>query len=372
MRVMMILTTTSSLMPGMTLSKPIYNDRGKVLVGRNVPITQRMIVRLQELGVSYVYINDHRTDDIIPNNVISDQTRTKAFMTIKDTFEVLNKSDLNTSTSQSYDIINKQFSPVVHNIIKDVKLNNDAISLLSNVFSFDDHIYTHSLDVAIYSLALGIALGYNETQLIEIGLGAILHDIGKIMLPLSILQKKARLSDEEFGIVKKHTEYGFNMLRKAPNISLLTAHCAYQHHERLNGSGYPRGLKANQIHQYSKVIAIADVFDAVTTNRVYRKAMLPHEGLELLFSGAGEQFDVDMIHTFHQTVSIYPNGMSVHLNDGRSGVVFRQNKGLNHRPIVRVLKEAGEQVHPYEVDLSEELHIMIQSCDSNILDAVAK
>lgn len=367
----MILTTTASLIPGMTLSKPVYNDLGKVLIGRDIPVTDRMIFRLKQLGISYVYINDGRTEDIIPSSSISEKTRMNAFKTLKKTFDQLHSSELDTS-SPIYELIDGNFTPMITNIISDMKFNNDAISLLSDVFSFDDHIYTHSLDVAIYSLAVGMGMGLKERQLIELGLGAILHDIGKVKLPLSILQKKARLTDEEYKLVQKHPEYGFNILRKASNISLLTAHCAYQHHERIDGSGYPRGLKQNDIHFYSKVIAVCDVFDAVTTNRVYRKAMLPHEGLEILFSGAGQQFDLDMVNVFHQSVSIYPNGMMVNLSDGRSGVVVKQNKGMNSRPVIRILQEKDRDINPYEVDLSEELNIVITGCDTKIMDVIAK
>lgn len=143
----------------------------------------------------------------------------------------------------------------------------------------------------------------------------------------------------------------------------MIAHCAYQHHERLNGSGYPRGLIGNDIHTYGKIIAIADVYDAVTSNRVYRKAMLPHEGLEILYGGAISEFEKRFVEAFKRSVAVYPNGLTIELSDGRTGVVIRQNKHICDRPVVRILKEHNEIVNnPYEVDLSKNIQIMIHSC----------
>src|SRR5690606_17963818 len=138
-----------------------------------------------------------------------------------------------------------------------------------------------------YSLAIGLKLGYSEAQLEGLGIGAILHDIGKVAIPLEILNKKGKLSEEEYTLVKEHTTNGFEILRKIEELPLLAAHCAYQHHERLDGSGYPRGLKGDDIHPYAKLLAVTDVFDALTTERSYRKAMLPHIALEVIFSGTG-------------------------------------------------------------------------------------
>ena len=134
----------------------------------------------------------------------------------------------------------------------------------------------------------------------------------------------------------------FNYLKNIHTVSLHVAHCAYQHHERLDGSGYPRGLKDNEIHELGKIIAVADVFDAVTSNRVYRSAMLPHEGLEILYAGAGTKFEIPIVEAFRRAVAIYPNGLSVVLNDGRKGVVSGQNIGIGDRPIIRILEEIDQ------------------------------
>lgn len=184
----------------------------------------------------------------------------------------------------------------------------------------------------------------NEKNLEILGLGAILHDVGKMLVPLEILRKPGQLTEKEFEQIRKHADYGFHLIKNVHTVSLLVANCAYQHHERLDGSGYPRGIKGDEIHYFGKIIAVADVFDAVTSNRVYRNAMLPHQGLEVLYAGVGRKFDNTIIEAFRRAVAIYPNGLSVELNDGRKGVVSAQNEGIGDCPMIRILEENGEQI----------------------------
>jgi HD-GYP domain-containing protein (c-di-GMP phosphodiesterase class II) len=152
------------------------------------------------------------------------------------------------------------------------------------------------------------------------------------------------------------------MLKDEPNVPLLAAHCAYQHHERLNGSGYPRGITGEAIHEYARWIGLVDSYDAMTTHRVYRSAMLPHEALEVLFTGAGTLYDQEKIALFRDKIALYPLGVTVRLNTGEIAVVVDLNASAAHRPIVRVLENAdGETVPPYEIDLSKKLTILIEA-----------
>ncbi|MNC39014.1 Cyclic di-GMP phosphodiesterase response regulator RpfG [compost metagenome] len=168
--------------------------------------------------------------------------------------------------------------------------------------------------------------------------------------------------------MKQHAVLGFQMLKDEPNIPLLAAHCALQHHERLDGSGYPRSLKGYEILEYAKWIGLVDAYDAMTTHRVYRNAMLPHQVMEILYTEAGIKFDLDKVELFRDKVAIYPLGISVMLNTGESGVVVDLNAAYPHRPVIRILKnEGGEELPaPYEVDLSKKLSLMIQSVNEPV------
>lgn len=354
----------------MTLAKPIYNGKGQVLVSEGVPLSERMITRLIELGITYVYISDPFTNDIELKSPISEKTKKEAVQTIEQTFEVVKKGK-SLSKVFLFDQLGKKFTFVVRDILEQIKNNEDVISLLSEVSAFDHYIFTHSLNVTIYSLALGVELKLPQRKLEELGMGAMLHDVGKMLVPFEILTKAGRLTNEEFHVIQKHPEDGFNILRNVPNLPLVAAHCAYQHHERIDGSGYPRSLVGEDIHYYSRILAITDVYDAVTSNRVYRQAMLPHEGLEILYAGAGTKFDLNMIEAFRRSIAAYPIGLSVHLNDGRKGIVIRQNAGTSDRPVIRIIEDKATRVQiPYELDLMKELTVIIVETDTTLLGKI--
>lgn len=361
----MRLVATRSLRENDILSKPVLHDNGNVLVQSGISLSNRIISRLSDLGIGYVYVDDEITKDIIVKNVISDETRKEAIYTITNEFkEIANHHIVGQKLNPLH--LSKNFSNIIKTILNDIKSSDDVISILSNVYCYDSYIFTHSLNVTIYTVGLAMKMKFSEKQLFEIGLGAILHDVGKVMITKEILEKKGRLTDEEYELVKIHSRAGYDLLRNAPNIPLLAAHCAFQHHERLNGSGYPQGLSGDEIHFYAKILAVADVFDAVTSNRVYRKAMLPHEGLEILYSGAGTLFDKKIVELFSRTIAIYPIGITVYLNDGRKGVVSKQNKYFSMRPHVRVFEHNGDRVEPYEVDLLKERNVAIIECEARL------
>ncbi|SFJ41205.1 HD-GYP domain, c-di-GMP phosphodiesterase class II (or its inactivated variant) [Halobacillus dabanensis] len=354
----MRVVATRSLEPGSVLAKTIYNENGQALLHQGVSFTEKVINRLKAYDITYVYIEDGRTEDVIAHSPISEQMRMKAIKSIKQTFSAANHSF--TTKSYMLERSGTEMRGVVRSLMEELRNHKEVVSLLSDVFTFDDYIFTHSLNVTMYALALGKELRLSTVQLEELGLGSILHDVGKISVPREILQKRGKLTEEEFEWIKIHSEAGFEMLRQSPNIPLLAAHCAYQHHERLDGSGYPRGIYGQDIHLFGKILAIADVFDAVTSNRVYREAMLPHEGLEILYSGAGTLFDKDMVEAFRRCIAVYPNGLSVRLGDGRKGIVVKQHPHLCDRPTVRIIND--DRTIGQDLDLSKELNIMVTNC----------
>ncbi|MCQ6276555.1 HD-GYP domain-containing protein [Bacillus sp. V3B] len=358
----MRLVATSSVEVGTKLGKVIYNEKGKVLVNKGVTLDGRMLKRLIQLGITYIYIEDKKTADIIFKEPISTPLKQEAMTTIIDTF---NKIQSEPISSRSFVLEKsvKEFKAIIQYVMSELHETPELMSILSDVCIHDTYIFTHSLNVTLYSLAVGIELKLPSRQLEEIGIGAIMHDIGKVAIPKEILLKPGKLTDEEFTVIKTHATEGFDLLRNTHTVPLLVAHCAFQHHERLDGSGYPRGIRESDIHDYAKIIAVADVFDAVTSNRVYRPAMLPHEGLEMLYAGVERQFHTNIVEAFHKSVAIYPNGITVELNDGRKGVVVRQNVALSDRPIVRILEENGHEMTPYEINLEKELSVVVTGCD---------
>jgi len=358
----MRLLSTRHCKPGMRLAKRIYNEEGVILLNENAELTQPIIDRLCRYGVDFVYIHDPRTDDIVVVEPISDETRARAISEIRTSFRrIMDESARKKAVGALH--LGKTFRSLYSLVIDDLSRHKDAMIMLTNINLTDHYLYQHSLNVCIYATMLGLAYGYSQDELSVLGLGALLHDIGKTQTPLEILNKPGKLTDEEFDIMKRHAEIGYRLLKDEPNIPLLSAHCAYQHHERINGSGYPRGIAGEEIHEYARWIALVDSYDAMTTHRAYRDAMLPHQALETLFAGAGTLFDQDKVELFRDRIAIYPLGSMVQLNTGESGVVVDLNSASPHRPIVRILTDAdGQDVNvPYEIDLSKKLTVLIAS-----------
>lgn len=362
----MRLVSVRNIQSGMEIAKPIHSDDGKVLLGVGVYLSQRMIDTLKRRNITHIYIKDEATKDIEVSDDIPLEVRIEASTAIQNTFENLQSDE--SSFYKHFDLNVSKLQQVFKNLMKEIKSTNNAMNLLTNVYVHDNYTFSHSTNVTIYVLAMAIKLGYNEKKLNEIGMGSMLHDIGKILIPKEILNKQGKLTNEEYDIVKQHPTFGFELLRKQHEVSLLSAHCAFQHHEKLDGTGYPRGLKEEEIHPYGKIMAICDVFDALTSNRSYRDAMLPHTAMEILFAGANTHFDSELIRVFQRSVATYPEGVTVELNTGETGIVVSYQFSAPARPIVRVIKDPyGNRVHkPYDVDLSKNLSTMITKCDAII------
>lgn len=354
----MRLIPVSLLKPGMVLGKKIYNSDGLILLAEGVKLTEGIIRRLDGLNLNYIYIEDAMTEDIVIPELVSQQTKHEAIRSIRQGFKNLEDRP---TLKGSFLHLGKTFSGMMENIMDEISSINESMVLLTDMNTNDFNLYQHSLNVCLYSMVLGISYGYSRDEVRVLGLGALLHDIGKTRISPGLIQKPGRLTEEEFREVQKHTEIGYKILKDEPNIPLLSAHCALQHHERLDGSGYPRGLKGSETHEYAKWIAITDSYDAMTTHRVYKPAMLPHQAVEVMYAGSGTLYEQRFLAMFRDRVAIYPPGMTVRLSTGETGVVSKINYDVPHRPVIRVLNNSeGEELQlPYEIDMSHSLAVMI-------------
>ena len=360
----MRLITLDKCEPGIKLGKTIFNENGNVLLAEGTELSSGLLQKLKKYNIFTLYIEDNESEGIEIVESIPLELRTEAVNVITEGLNDI--ASLSSSSSKIRGMVKteraiRSFQKIFKDIIGCLSENKTVLNLLATTKVHDNYLYMHSVNVTIYSCQLAIANGLPLKKIEEIGLGAVLHDIGKLYIPPEILNKPGKLTKEEFELVKAHTELGFDILRKVHEIPLTVSHCAFQHHEKLDGTGYPRGLKADEIHKYAKIIAVADVFDAVTSHRVYRPAMLPHKAIELLYAGNGTHFESKQVHLFKDCVAIYPQGLTVKLNDGRTGIVSRYNFKAVGRPIIRIVKDVnGQKVTPYEVDLSSSNHLTIE------------
>lgn len=331
----MRLMSVKSLAPGMIIGRPVYNSNGHVLLSEGTVLTSIFIKRLAMLGISRVYVEDGLLPDIDIEDVILEETRTKAITTVKRFIN--NYSNGNELTAKGAAVLCRDMMNTVLEIVDQLLVNRSMLVNLLDIRTFDEYTFRHSVNVCVLSLLTGITLGYNRKRLMQLGLGAMLHDIGKTKIPAGIIKKPEQLTPDEFEEVKKHCYYGFELIKQTGIEDVVVASVALQHHERQGGGGYPRGLRKNDIHEFAKIVSVADAYDAITADRVYKKASLPHEAYQLLSESVDSEFDSNILKAFLYNIAAYPIGTIVEINTGEIGAVVETKKGYSQHPRIRLL-----------------------------------
>jgi len=356
----MKLISLDALEPGKVLGRAIFNEKGTLLLGAGVPVTSRYLRRLKEMGYSAIYIEEKGYEDIEVNDVISDKTRIEAVSTISETFQSVRES----SSSDRSGLDKSRVSGIADAIVDDLTGTSNQIMDLIDLKSFDNYTFLHSVNVSVLTVLVASNAGkFSSLDLRDLAMGALLHDIGMAHIPIEIVQKKGRLTGEEFRLMKKHTQIGFEILQHKSNMKPLISCVPLQHQEYYNGTGYPNGLAGDRIHIYSRYTAIADVFDALTSDRCFKRRLPPHAGLQYLSLGKGTHFDPELLQLFARHVASFPVGSTVILNSGEIAVVTKNNQENINSPQVRVLKTPdGKDVEkPYEIDLAAKTEYQIKS-----------
>ena len=235
---------------------------------------------------------------------------------------------------------------VVSELANSIVGSMDASMWLTQLKNRDEYTAIHSLNVCVLSITFGRALGFKLDQLNELGLGALLHDIGKMQVPLEVLNKPGKLTAEEFEIMKSHPVKGYEILCKDDNLSQEVLNIVKSHHERLSGKGYPDNLSEENISFYTKIVSITDVYDAVTSDRVYHDGMTPHEALKKMYEWMPDNFDEDLIQAFIRTLGIYPVGSVVELMTGHIGLVVKLNEEQRLKPVVMLIMDRDKEYYP--------------------------
>ena len=244
---------------------------------------------------------------------------------------------------------------VVSEMVESVVRNPDAQLWLTNLRKRDEYTAIHSMNVCIFALTFARYLGLTSDEMNELGVGALLHDIGKMRVPLEILNKEGSLTEQERSVVKQHAKHGYEILKNSEGIPAIAIEIAYSHHERKQGTGYPRGLSEKDIHLYARIVAIVDVYDAITSDRVYHHGMNTLTALENMFKWRESDFDRDLVESFIQCLGIYPIGSLVELNTSEVGIVLSMSQGRHLTPYVMlVCDEEKKQISPPRIiDLSK-------------------
>lgn len=244
-------------------------------------------------------------------------------------------------------------APLVEEISNSVLRNPGALISLARLKTADDYTFMHSVAVCALMIALARQLGLDEQQTREAGMAGLLHDLGKAMIPLEVLNKPGKLTDAEFDLVKTHPEEGYKLLLGGNGISDMTKDVCLHHHEKVDGSGYPKGLNGQTMSLFAKMGAVCDVYDAVTSNRPYKAGWDPAESIKRMAEWKGH-FDPTVFQAFVKSLGIYPIGSFVRLESGKLGVVVEQGEQSLLKPKVKVFFSTKSQayIRPETIDLA--------------------
>jgi len=245
----------------------------------------------------------------------------------------------------------EQAEAVVDKVVTSAIRNNHALVSLARMRRSNQFLFEHSVSTCALMVAFSKSFGYNEEMQHEAGLGALFHDIGMSHIPSQIINKPGKLTRTEYAEIKRHVDYGSNILNRIVDSSSITLLMAMEHHERYNGRGYPNNLRQDNLSKIGQMMAIVDVYDAMTSTRGYRQAATPSEAMVELLNRSDKEFHGELIQRFIQSIGIYPFGTLVKLVNGFVGIVIEVNPAKLLYPVIRVVFENNKRVSAYDIDL---------------------
>ena len=343
----------SNVKVGMIPAAPIFykNEQGvEVMLARaETPLTDAIIDKLRNRRINSIYIfsdtpppekkligtSKPATHLISPiKTSISVELHNEALSGIHGLFDLASGNSFVTAHH-----VVKELNDVVDKLVETVLSKESGMVHISDLRSYDEYTYHHSLSVAVLSIAIGQEMGLSAGDLQQLGQCAIMHDIGKVMTPIEIINKPSKLTPEEFDIIREHAENGSKYLQHEGIGNALIWNVVSSHHEKINGTGYPKGLERNEIPLFSRIIAVADVYDALTSYRSYRKPMAPAVALEMIMSDIGTAFDYEVVSAFTRKIELYPINTVIELSNKRTGIVVNNHYFM--RPVIKMLDDGA-------------------------------
>jgi putative nucleotidyltransferase with HDIG domain len=357
--------TINNIVPGAVVAKPIYNEDGVLIVPNGMILHEKGVKKLMDLGVheAFIVYPESETSKILDlyeesphiDDIIYQKTRVQAKKLIKKAMDKM-------LPEKSIDIY--RISKTVDEIIDQLLSTKDIVLTLSRLRNIDDYTYEHCVNVCVVSLVIGMDMNLQAPEMKQLGTGALLHDVGKVYIPEEVLKKPSKLSPDEYNEVKSHTDIGYKILVKS-GVSEEAAQIALFHHEKYDGSGYNRSLRGKEIPLLSRIVTIADSYDAMSNDRVYRKKLPPDKVYKEIASLSGCHFDYDIAERFLRRIDLFPIGTGVILNTKHKGVVVAENKLLPQSPVIRIFRDDSDprnenvSTNYIDIDLSKTKYLFI-------------
>lgn len=316
------------LREGMRLGRNIYSSDGVTLLTKDVRLTDEYIKSLEKLGVNGVYIEDTVSYDIAIKSVISDELRVQAVKSIKGIYNDPSNVSNSITTVEN----------LAKSIIYEILNNKNIMVNMVDIKTFDDYMYSHSVNVAVLSSVIGMAMHLDNTKIEKLTASALLHDIGKVFMPKDIVNKVEKLTKEEEKLYKCHPEKGYRYIKQYYTVPVTTYVGILQHHERYDGYGYPDGKRGEEISKFGRVLCLCDAYDNLVSERPNKKAYLPSDAIEYIMANNGQIFDPKLVKIFLRRVAPYPLGTILKLSNGERAIVIGNNEECSTRPTVRNLE----------------------------------
>ena len=317
----------NSVKENMILAKDVLDECGRTLLTTGTVLKSETIVLMGTYGIDAVWIQDggkpNREVSVV-KDIVNTTTRLKLLESIENAFYSEKGIATQLTCLQGY----------VEQVVRELSGRKDVLLYLSEIRIKSEYLFLHSVNVGLFSIVIGKAMGLSEDELCILGMGGLLHDLGKTLIAHEVINKQGALTTQEFNIVKEHAVIGYDILKKDTQVDERIMAVALQHHERYDGRGYPHGLAGMQIHPLARIVAVADVYDALTTDRVYRLRITPYEAIEIITSGEKVHFDCEVISKFKAITVPYHIGNLVKLDNGLCASVLRLNTLDLARPVV--------------------------------------
>jgi len=329
------------------LAKPILGSRGEVLLESGIKMTMPYIKRLERLGISGAYVEDPLSEGLEVVSAISDELRSDAVRLISSIYAAPVKK------YSSARLNALKIMKIAEHIVDEIIAQRDTVVNLIDIKTYDSYTFFHCVNVAVLCVVIGLGLDLPKYELVDLAYSSLMHDIGKIFINKTIINKPGELTEDEYETVKTHSKEGYRYIKDKYLTPEMVARGVSDHHERVDGKGYPEGKKGTEISLFGRIIGVADVYDALISDRPYRKGLFPVEAVEYIQGGAGSNFDFDIVSVFSRKIAPFPIGACVLLSDGTSGIVVENTEGFPLRPLLRIFKHAGEDVTSYELDLKQ-------------------
>ena len=371
----MRIVSMKRLVAGMIVGKTVYSEEGVILLQQGVTLSDVRIRKLIEKHIPCVYIEDDISEGIVPRESVDPALKLKALQSVKKIMDhaapLGNKIETNSKTLMTKKTL-FEIKHTINDIIEELKKNEGSLIRIVEMMGTDLYTYTHSVNVAILALMIGLEMitgtskEDKEMRLLALGMGALLHDIGKSMIDPAILNKREELNAFEQEDVKLHVEYGYDMVKDNVDIELMMyggiiKGCVLLHHENLDGSGYPYGWDETKLKDYIRIIRVADMYAAMTADKVYKKKIPPYVALEQMSALCYTIIDPKMLSALKRRLALYPEGVGVLLSNGEKGIVTRNNEGNADRPFVRIIRNKDDSMYRgiKVVDLMEDMTYFI-------------